>query len=80
VIDAAGVGCGHDSSEQAVDGKPEPARVPAQRGQLVLIGVALVAAFACIQVTWFQDLPGSVSPQRRPWAELGHGAYSVWSC
>ena len=48
------------AQEQAVDGKAEPARAPAQRGQLVLIGVTLVAAFACIQVTWFHDLPPSV--------------------
>jgi hypothetical protein len=48
------------AQEQAVDGKAEPARAPAQRGQLVLIGVTLVAAFACTQVLWFHDVPQSV--------------------
>ena len=38
------------AQEQAVDGKAEPARAPAQRGQLMLIGVTLVAAFACLLV------------------------------
>ena len=38
------------AQEQAVDGEAEPARAPAQRGQLVLIGVTLVAAFACVLV------------------------------
>jgi hypothetical protein len=49
-IDAAGYVAVMTAQEQAVDGKAEPARAPAQRGQLVLIGVMLIAAFACVLV------------------------------
>jgi hypothetical protein len=46
----------------------EPARAPAQRGQLVLIGAALVAAFACVLVA---ALPPSLRPVYTSPAGLG---------
>lgn len=49
-IDAARYVAVMTAQEQAPGGKAEPARAPAQRGQLLLIGVTLVAAFACVLV------------------------------
>jgi hypothetical protein len=50
VMDAVAYGAAMTAQNQAGNGKAGPARAPAQRGQLVLIGASLVAAFACVLV------------------------------
>jgi hypothetical protein len=57
MIDAVGYVAVMTAQEQGVDSKAGPARAPAQRGQLVLIGVTLVAASAAWVVSLSQPLP-----------------------